>query len=228
LKSKITAKKTVVNKKCIAQYEVNDYMRILACSNNINSIPVRNGDRRFGVFDTDPKHRNEKAYFDALAETMENKKVQRAFFQYLMTMETYKTPIQFQINRPITPAYVHVRNINAPIHYKWLCAELRKGTLPMEGSSREMFLQFTKWVESTRERSSDGTVTETAFGKLMNEVMEDGSDPLTDVRKSYGIMVRSFNMKKLVEGLEKLHLLNVGEISLTPEGSLIALDPAIE
>ena len=219
LKSKITAKKTTINKKCVAQYEINDYARYLFCSNNGNSMPAGKGNRRISAFDTDTSKRGDEAYFHALKAAMDDPRVQRAFYQFLMQLTIPKTPIEFQNAIPKTPAYIDIRRMNAPLHYKWLVSALKENSLEEQSSSRELYQEFKKWFEKSGERTPDRLLTETAFGLLMNEAfLEDSgtAEPLTRIRKtSYkgvgGTMVRTFDMPSLLAALLKLDFISEEE-----------------
>ena len=227
LQSKITSRKTIVNKKCVAEREMNDFTRYWFASNNPNSLPSKGGmTRRIQVVDTQTGHRGNKAYFDALVTAMEDPRVQRAFFQYLMTVETWKTPIEFFNNRPLTDAYYHVRQLNAPIHYKWLCYELRRGRLPTSDTSRTLYNRFKDWAMSSGERKADTMPSETAFCKLMSEAYTEEAegvvtDAPTTTLKTSGVIVRRFDVPKLVAGLVKLHFLKDGEVPLDKDGCQI-------
>jgi hypothetical protein len=217
LNSIITTKKKVINKKNVAEYGVNDYARWAFCSNNVNPLPSRGGaSRRIAPMDTDPKHRGDTEYFNALVASMDNPRVQKAFFSYLMTAETYTKPIEFQVSIPITDAYIEIRRMNAPPHHKWLVEELRDGTLPDKMNARELYARFKCWFISS-DRAGEKPLSETMFGRYMKEGCEEDGvrnilDGVNDVRSSSGVSY-SFDLPKLVKGLEKLRLLKEGEVS---------------
>jgi hypothetical protein len=226
LQSKITSRKTIINKKCVAEREMNDFTRYCFGSNNANPLPSKGGmARRQWMFDSDTTHRGDKAYFEALVAAMDDPRVQRAFYQFLMSVPTWKSPIEFFTNRPITDTYIHVRQMNAPLHYKWLCYELRRGSLPNDESSRTLYNRFKGWALESGERKADTMPSETAFGKLMNEAYTEEEGVALDapcvVRKSGGLMLRTFDIPKLVAGLVKLHFLREGEVRLGGDGALI-------
>ena len=226
LQSKITSRKTIVNKKCVAEREMNDYARYCFGSNNANPLPSKGGmSRRQWMFDSDTTHRGDKAYFEALVTAMDDPRVQRAFFQFLMATPTWKSPIEFFTHRPITDTYIHIRQMNAPLHHKWLCHELRRGTLPKDESSRALYHRFKEWALASGERKADTMPTETAFGKLMNEAYAEEEGLLMEApsvtRKSGGLMLRTFDIPKLIRGLVQLHFLREGEIKVEENGDLI-------
>jgi hypothetical protein len=224
LKSKITNKKTNVNKKCVAQYKVNDYSRYLFSSNNRNPLPIRQGDRRFTVYDTDPAMRGNVSYFTELATHLEKPEVKYAFYLYLMGMPTYRSPIDFWNNSPITEAYRDVRRLNAPLYHKWIISLLRTGKLENAFTS-DLYKFFVKWVETNRERSADGIITQTAFGRLLTDAScED--DPSYTLEgqgvkgyKGGGFAYMTWDIPAVVGGLKKLHLIEA-EFEYKPEEEL--------
>jgi len=231
LQSKITAKRVISNKKCVAEREMNDFARFLFSTNNANPLPSKGGmSRRQWMFDSLTTYRGNKAYFDALVAVMDDPRVQRAFFQFLMAVPTYATPIEFFVNRPITPTYIQIRQMNAPLHHKWLCYELRRGRLPQDCSSRRLYDRFKLWALSSGERKAETLPSETAFGRFMNEAYaeEDGftMDAPCVVRKSGGLMLRTFDIPKLIKGLETLNFLMPGEVALTAEGEFAVVATA--
>jgi hypothetical protein len=212
LKSKITSKKTNVNKKCVAQYKVNDYSRYLFSSNNRNPLPIRQGDRRFTVYDTNPVMRGDTTYFTDLATKLDKPEVIYSFYCYLKTLHTYTSPIDFWNNSPITDAYLDVRRLNAPLYHKWIIQMVRRGELENNFTS-ELYKQFTKWVEINKERSTEGIITQTSFGKLLTDASSI-SDPSYSLGnqgvkgcKGGGYAYMTWDIPDVVDGLKKLHLL---------------------
>jgi len=175
LKSKITSKKQSINKKNVVQYEIRDYSRFLFCSNNKNPLPIKQGNRRIAVFDTNHCMRGNAEYFTYLSEILENPMVKWAFYQYLKHYKTYQSPIEFQNSIPFTPAYQEIRMLNAPIYLKWIVNELRNGTLA-DGFVSELYNTFCKWVKSNKEGKEDNMISLTAFGILLNTSKEANKD----------------------------------------------------
>lgn len=221
LKSNITKKSRTVNRKMMAQYESRDYARYIFGSNNRNPLPIKQGDRRFAMWDVDTTYRGDKAYFDALVEAMETRRVCVAFFQYLMAYPTWTKPIDFQVNRPITTAYMDCRQMNAPAHMKWLRHELRRGTLPAESSSSALYQRFRDWYASGN-RDGERVMSEIAFGRLMNEAYEEL--PLGESSHTMKGTIRKFDFRRLIDGMIKLHLLEEGEASIGADGLLIQME----
>jgi hypothetical protein len=216
LKAKITSKKQNVNAKNINPYSVIDYSNYIFFSNNPNPIPIKQGNRRFSAFDTNPCMRGNVKYFKDLYEHLNKDDVKWAFYQYLkFQVKTYESPIDFQIHIPITSAYKDIRRFNAPLYLKWLVYELKRGCL-LGGSVGSMYQQFTKWVRDKKEGSEEGLLSETKFGLLLNNAKEIEPDfdlsglDIGDKRKCNTGMKFKWNIEALVSGLVKLHLLDDG------------------
>ena len=229
LKSMTTMNRRTINKKGVAQYDVGEYARLVGATNGRNAIPTRDGQTRWAFFDADTTYRGNKDYFDTFVSATENRRVRVAFFQYLMRYETWKTPIEFSTNVPITPAFVDVRQMNAPPILKWLCRELRDATLPDRATTKELYLRFTAWNELNRERAWL-LPTENVFGRLMKEafISEDepqmGGLPLAEQRHTERGTEHRFNFPLLIGGLENRFLLNKGECGVGANGFLIRFD----
>ena len=215
LKAKITTKKQNVNRKGVDVYSVCDYADYIFSSNNTNSMPIKMGNRRIGVFDTNPEMRGDKDYFIFLANHLSKPMVKWAFYQFLKDISTYNSPIEFQNSIPITPAYVEVRVLNAPLYLKWIISEVKQGKLKNDGV-RNLYNRFKMWVKTNKEGSEDNIITETAFGLLLNKSKEAGKEEaecylledLGDKSKINGLKKFRWNIETVVYGLKKLHLLD--------------------
>lgn len=229
LKSKITKRKAPIKKKMVAEYDMNDYARWVFGSNNPNPLPIKQGDRRFAMWDVDTTYRENKEYFESLTLAMENRRVRSAWYQYLKSLDIWRKPIDFQLNRPITNAYIDIRQMNSPAHIKWLRYELVCGTLPIESGARELYERFRLWYSKNGTRDTERMLSETAFGKLMKEAYISESEPeLGSVSIGASVYTRNgtvyrFDYKKLIDGLEKLHQLKKGECAIDAEGCLIKM-----
>lgn len=215
LKSLITKRETTINKKMIAQYSTQDKTRWVFASNNHNPLPIKQGDRRFCPFDVSAKYRNNQEYFNTLYAAFNDERTTAAFYEHLMRLSVWRDPIQFQINRPITEAYIDIRQINAPAHYKWIAHCLRTETLPESASASDLYSQFKTWYASTSARDMEKVISSTMFGKYMREAMVEGGDGVeyapADVVRTNSCIEYRFDFPRLIKGLEALHLLQPGE-----------------
>lgn len=99
---------------------------------------------------------------------------------------------------------------------RWVCYELQNGTLPNNVSTRNLYNRFKEWVIKESESEYETDPSETLFGKLLSEKIKsiDGSlFDLTTVRKSGGLMLRTFNIPTLIEELIRLKLLNKDDMT---------------
>ena len=212
LKALITSKVNLVNRKGVNQYLVRDYARFMFCSNNANPLPIKNGDRRFTAFDVNPEFRNNPDYFNPLKSAMDDPRVQRAFYMYLSRVDTYCSPNEFSIRRPITKAYKEIKRLNASSIYKWLMASVHK--LDNQYSGKELYNKYKMWCDD--HGRGENLMSETLFGTSMSEVLtaEYSDDEYafgeavgSKTRTGAGVVYR-INVPKLREGLVRLHLLD--------------------
>ncbi len=217
LKSKITAKKQNVNKKCVAVYEIQDYTNYLFCSNNRNPLPFKKGNRRLSAYDTNTEMRGNENYFNALTECLNNPNIKWLFYQYLKNYNTYSSPIEFQVNIPITPVYIELSILNAPLHLKWIVNEVKEGKLK-DDSVRELYIRFKNWVKNNKEGSEDTIMSETAFGLMLGKNNDAGEEKYYEKESRYNLAglgmkkmsrVREFfwDIPRVVNQLKKIHLL---------------------
>ena len=172
LKAMITRKVATINRKGVPKYEQNDFARYVFASNNTNPISSQGAspsDRRFAYYDVDRSKRGDTTYFNALAESMKNPKVQRAFFQYLQTLPTYDSPIQFQNHRPVTAAFLDIRRMNADPILRWVMTRVEQDQ-HISGESSELFADFQNWMTQRHEvRTEDSRFSLTKFVQYLTK-----------------------------------------------------------
>lgn len=168
LKSTITQSQTLINRKGIPKYTINDYSRYIFCSNNENPIPIDNNDRRFFCYDVSTKHRNDTNYFKKLDEAFNDKEAIACLFTYLKTYKTYESPIDYQINRPINKTYIEMKRINAPSIIKWIISLVKNPSetiLNEKVAITALFNHFNDWTETTRNKKND--ITLNSFSRFL-------------------------------------------------------------
>jgi hypothetical protein len=110
--------------------------RYLVFTNNDIPIKLTQGDRRFCVFEANSKYANNSEYMSALIDTLKNKNIMKAFYDYLMgidisqwkpTEERPKTQIYKEIQSATTPSIVYYLE-NRIMEYNAICDELDKTT----------------------------------------------------------------------------------------------------
>jgi hypothetical protein len=213
LKSKITGKKINVNKKNVAQYDLDDFARYLFATNNRNPLPIRMGDRRWGVFDVNPEKRGDVEYFEKLVEHLAKDEVKWAFYQYLKTLDTFSSSVKWARSVPITPAYREIRQLNAPLHLKWITSCLESGDLPNMWSVGDLYKRFRDWASETKQKGVGEIITPTAFGLLLVQEPDVDADyqlsneQFGNKKRTSAGMIMNWNYDGLIDGLKKLHLL---------------------
>ena len=84
-------------------------------TNNENPVKVPHDDRRFCGIECNNNIANNFEYFKKLNDEINDKSYDRAFFNYLMSMDIYN--FDFTNNRPITSFYNNMKELNTPIFF---------------------------------------------------------------------------------------------------------------
>jgi hypothetical protein len=104
--------------------------------------------------DVETTHRNDKDYFNTLCDHLEKDTTQYAFYQYLKNYDTWKKPIDFQTQRPITQAYIDMRRLNADIILRWVIHRVEDED-HIRGESSSLFKDFQNWMVQRNERKAE-------------------------------------------------------------------------
>lgn len=175
LKAMVTRKLMTVNRKGVPKYEQYDFIRYIFASNNTNPISSQSGspsDRRFAFYDVNRSKRGDVEYFKNLNECMSNKRVCRAFFEYLKKRSTYSTPIDFQTNMPITTASLDIRRMNAGHILRWVITRIEEGK-EIKGESKTLFAQFQDWMTERHEiKNEENRYSLTGFVQYLTKNCE--------------------------------------------------------
>jgi len=84
IKDAITGKVGEMEKKRMDAIQVIDYINYMVTTNNLNSIKLEEGDRRFMVFKTNGELKGNVEYFDKLMEALGDEVIMRKFYVDLM------------------------------------------------------------------------------------------------------------------------------------------------
>lgn len=182
LKAAVTGTKRLVNRKGVPKYTQRDFARYIFTTNNPNPIANHGatpGDRRFWFADVDTAHRDQPDYFPRLWGAMERKDVQRAFYDYLLAFPCYTSPFEFQNKRPITPAFIDLRRMNAGMILRWVIDRV-ESEMPIDDRTSTLFADFTNWMRERNERKDeDNHISLTAFTQYLtrNKTLVLPNDP---------------------------------------------------
>lgn len=189
LKNLITAKTINYEVKCVMSITEDLFTNFVFTTNNPNPIPIPSDDRRFVVVEVSGIHKGDSDYFTDLAKNIENKQVQRAFFQFLKKrdLSRYETE-SFQSARPITEAYTESQQMSlAPIHryLSYLAISDNFSEYCMEATGAEFFKKYCDWCT---ERNHKNELSSTKFGTELSKFTQEKGGEGIMKRKSCGIM----------------------------------------
>lgn len=210
LKASITSKSKMINRKGVPKYTQNDYARYIWGTNNENPLPgygATPGDRRMWFTDVETTHRNDTDYFGKLNEHLELPTTQYAFFQYLMKVETWAKPIDFQTRRPITQAYIDMRRLNADLILRWVINRVETDAT-IKGASADLFKEFQDWmVVRNEKKAEDCHISLTYFVQYLtknSDITMKGAGPQEGQYKSNVSHIR-LDTKRLTQCLVEHH-----------------------
>jgi hypothetical protein len=208
LKAKLTQKKQFINKKGIQGYEVNDYSRWIACTNNRNPFLINAASRRFAVMDANPEKRGYDKYFTDLFAHLDKIEVKVAFYRYLKNLkEVPRSPVEWFNAIPNTAALREVMYMNSPPMVKWLIHMVKNGTFA-DDYVGTLYEQFRAFVKQKREGKEETMMTECAFGILLNKNKETGAIDLGDKHKTAQGQKFSWNVSSIVKHLQIQQLID--------------------
>jgi hypothetical protein len=208
----ITKKKIVINKKGLEAYESGYFTNVIAATNQNNSFPINQENRRFQIYDTNKTIRGNTEYFKSLVECMNNNKTKYAFYQFLKNYKTYDTPIEFQSNIPETPAYQEVRRMNAPVIEKWLASLETLDIIHNKFKIRELHSYFKNWC-ICENRTESAKMTLTSF----TQHIKNSPDKEFDISTLNGYPTAKGDRNKIIPKLKTLYLLDSDFIYKTKE-----------
>jgi hypothetical protein len=123
-----------------------NYLRCLFFTNNDFPIKISLDDRRFFMVDC-MFERPEKSYFDDLLISMNNKQVQKLFYEKLIEIETDK--VDWIKDRPLTEVYEDMKEVSLDIEQRFIVSYFEdKYDLqsPFAISSKDFFEAFKSFI----------------------------------------------------------------------------------
>lgn len=91
---------------------VRNFSQIWYASNKSNPVKVEIGDRRFVVFNCSTKPLYIPMYFEDLFKVVESQLTAKCFYWYCKNKIQITKNYNFKLHRPITKAYIELRNVN--------------------------------------------------------------------------------------------------------------------
>lgn len=106
-----------INPKGIQDFVVRNLAGTIMCSNDKVVVYVDEDDRRFAIFETSTKYRNDQVWFAEYEKYIMKPENQRAIYDFLMSRDI--SDVDWVKDRPKTKAYLEMRNSNLSQAMKW-------------------------------------------------------------------------------------------------------------
>ena len=107
----------LINKKGIDPYKVRNLAGAVMLSNDKVVVYVDETDRRYSIFETGEKYRNDQKYFAEYEKYMLKPENQRAIYDFLLKRDI--SEVDWVNDRPRTKAYIEMRNSSLSPCLKW-------------------------------------------------------------------------------------------------------------
>ncbi len=168
LKDSITTLTNTIEHKGVTPYENKNHIGYVLLTNNDNPIKIEVNDRRFLGIKSNDSIANDPKYFDALDKEMESKKYNRAFYDYLLKIDSDN--YNFTVNRPETDFNKDLKEMSIPIVSKYLESLIFKNS---EQKLKEIEIPslklFNSYCEYLTENNHKVELTSTSFGLMMKK-----------------------------------------------------------
>ena len=146
IKTAITAETNTIEHKGMKPYKNKNHIMYVFLSNNDNPVKVTQHERRFTGIECNNEICNNKEYFDALRNEMDSGNYDRAFFNYLLSIDINN--YDFTNNRPNTKFYNDMKEMNTPPMALFLESIVMKENDSYKVQSSTLFKQYADFVES--------------------------------------------------------------------------------
>ena len=185
LKSLITDETGLkVNRKYHNAYGITNLAGTMITTNEKVAVYLGLKDRRFVVYKTNPKYSNDQEFFKMYMDWLKCASNQRALYDFLISRDIQR--VDWVRDRPLTSAYLDMRNSCLPQIVKWLeyfvVEDFRyRSLINPEGvyTFRGTYLRqaYTDYA------ASESRVTDAAFGRLMKKMIDEHTIPEDCLRK---------------------------------------------
>ena len=163
--------------------KIRNALRIIIATNNEHIKKVEASDRRDVIITASSEKLGDVAYFDRVAEWMEQESNQRGFYEFLMSRDI--STVRFQRDRPKTVAYTNAKLDSLPLITKWLVALCKEAEREEETVVKQIRMdQFRNWAKINGARDmvwSDNIISR----ELKKLGVEMGDNVREDGRMAY-------------------------------------------
>jgi hypothetical protein len=179
LKDAITCSTTEQEKKGIDAVTITDYTNYIFTTNNINSVKIPEDDRRFMPIEVNEQHKNDKTYFKALYDILDNNVIMRKFYEELMERDL--SEFNLVIDRPETELMRDMRSMNRNCIKQFITYWKEKVMTNMseDGNFMEKKMSATQLYEcfnhfwTIEGRKAESKPNSTKFGIELKQFKED-------------------------------------------------------
>lgn len=156
---------------------VSNFANLILTSNNANALTVSTDDRRFALFHCSSVHKGDNQYFSQLGAHLEQPKVARAYYQYLMSLDLGEYPTSFQHKRPVTEYYREAQHNSIPVISRFFSALVNAFFTAVLNEDKDG--QFKQYPARTLYKNYESfqiagnykfLLTETAFGREAKKI----------------------------------------------------------
>lgn len=215
MKGDITSPKLNFEEKGLPSITVNNFVRYVFTTNNLNPVKIEGDDRRYFVMDTSSEKIGDKGYFDGFFEYINNDSNLKAIHAYLMDVDV--SNVNWIKDRPETMAYNDIKTTFVDVVYKFLINITRvyNKTDPLVFTVDELFTVFSSWCQNNRHGKTEvndtftPVISKDKFSKRLNAMKaQDVNCGFEKKRKNTGFQY-TFNVETLNAHLSKRNLLNL-------------------
>jgi hypothetical protein len=201
IKNSITKKQNFIEYKGQTGYYETNHIGSVYLTNNLNAVSIPADDRRWCAVSCDSSVCNVRKYHNALRAEIKSKKYNRAFYDYLMSLDSEN--YDFTNNRPThTSLYKNMQESNIPLIAKFLYYDViipnykeEEKMVEVETFNENGIKRITKINELVRgnKRSYDTfTYKSTDFLTLYNTFLKNGNYKFDSNSTNFGTTLNTF------------------------------------
>lgn len=202
LKDAITSTTMIVEPKGIDGFSMRNFNRFIFTTNNKNSVPIEEGDRRYVLIVCSKEKKGQKKYFIEFKKYSENLTNQKAVFEYLKSIDI--TGFDFEKERPISKLYKQIQSLNIPnyIHFFIHFVENWNDEKDFKYTSSDFFQAYLEFLKAGNYETEK--VTHKKFNMFIEDMIYDETENpqgFIKIGATKGCVTKSFTNAKCKEWL---------------------------
>lgn len=191
LKGLITDTTCVMERKGLDSVPINNFKRLIFCTNEQDPVPVDLDDRRFQLLRVSDKHQGDTEYFGKLAEQMDSGGVEALMYD-LITEDLSGFDVR---TKPKDDNLLDLKLLHAEPHVKWFYEKLEEGE-PWKSQieKEELWNEYLNWCKTSQMKGYHLTLSE--FSKQLRKLVPNLKEHRPTIN---GQRVRLFHLPPLEE-----------------------------